>query len=440
MADVIIDRNAVEIKLPPEETELEAYLFAGCKNLKKVIMPNSLKGFPEGLFQGCSSIEDIPFRAGIDEIHEKTFEGCSSLKSIVFPPTINAIRSRACADCTSLETVVLPDRIYALADDVFEGCNNIHNIRIAESNKLFYINEKDGCLYERNVEGDDILKIRIAGVSEANVGFYKENVDDESDNFYTDENIDEEDDTFFGSEADIDINIKGDEKMAEDNVDDILADIMGEEKERNEISADIGISDEESAVLSEMMDVMSEPSTTKGAYVSEDELANLTASHEQDVKADEKADEETADINELDGKTQILVDSVANSKVVICEPADEAPADFDLFVISEKEDFSDKLIACAQKIARIQDFRRIIFLSGLPLDNEEFMQFYFHYINKRNVLLACEAEGPSTLSDYCKTICEQSRINLEKEELIEQRKRIGVKNNNLIKLIVRDVE
>lgn len=405
MDEFTIDRNATEITVPAATTTLAPYFFAACEQLKKVNLPLDFKNFPEGLFQGCSALMDIPFRAGIDEIAKNTFEGCASLKSIVFPDTINAIRSRACADCTSLKTVVLPPKMYALADDAFDGCNNITNIRIDESNKLFYINENDGCLYERNVEGDDILKIRIAGVANANVGFYKDNVDEESEPFFTDEQIFEEDDTFYSEVGESDME-------TENNVDDMLADIMGDEKERTEpAAADVGVSEQELAMLSMPQEPVEE--TVEAAPVP---------------------------LNELTGKNKILADSVKYYKVEIFEDVANPRDDSDLFVISEKPGFSEKLKACAKKVAGFQDFKRIIYLTGLPVEDAEFLEFYHHFISYKNVILACEAEGPASLSDYCKTICAESRIVLEKTALAEQHKKISVRNNDLIKIIIRDVE
>ena len=77
-------------------------------------------------------------------------------------------------------------------------------------------------------------------------------------------------------------------------------------------------------------------------------------------------------------------------------------------------------------------------LYGLPIDNDEFTQFFKHFISKKNVVLACEAESPSKLSDYGKKICEFSRISLKKEDLSEQRNTAAVKTDNLIKLVIRD--
>ena len=59
-------------------------------------------------------------------------------------------------------------------------------------------------------------------------------------------------------------------------------------------------------------------------------------------------------------------------------------------------------------------------------------------IVKKNVILACEASSPSTLSDYCKKVCEEARISLNSAELNDQRKRISIKTNTLIKLVIKD--
>ena len=72
----------------------------------------------------------------------------------------------------------------------------------------------------------------------------------------------------------------------------------------------------------------------------------------------------------------------------------------------------------------------------IPFDNDEFMQFFHHYIVKKNVILACEASSPSALSDYCKKVCEEARISLNSAELNEQRKRISIKTDTLIKLVI----
>ena len=77
-------------------------------------------------------------------------------------------------------------------------------------------------------------------------------------------------------------------------------------------------------------------------------------------------------------------------------------------------------------------------LYGLPVENEEFAQFFKHFIAKKNVIFACEAESPSKLSDYGKTVCDLARISLNKDELAEQRRSAAVKTGVLVKLVIKD--
>ncbi|MCR4743395.1 MAG: leucine-rich repeat protein [Treponema sp.] len=452
------------VKLPAQIKELPPYLFSGCKNLDKVEMPERLTNFAEGLFYGCSSLKEIPFRIGLQEIGESACAACSSVTSIALPSSVTRIKTGAFAACKSLQAIVLSSKLYELADDAFADCDNIRSVRIDADNHLFYVSEKDGCLYEKSLEGQDKLKIKI--VKSENIDLMDQDFDENAENqddldFVINEEF-EEDDTFSSEiqvnpeESDIieentelqNDNIdkkREDVSMEENSVDEMFNDIMSDQKERETVTDDVGLSDKESQVLSETMQVMSDSPVASGAgAVSQDELEKLFASHEAEATKDNKTEE---DPNAIDSKTQILLDSVEISKIIECNPSGPSPDDADLFVIAEKtikdengnDTFSPKLLACAQKIARIQDLKRIFMISGLPLDNAEFMQFYFHFINKRNVVLATSAASPSELSDYCKEICEQSRISLSKEDLKDQRQSVGIKNNYLIKLVVKDI-
>lgn len=470
-----------KIKLSSALTELPPYLFSGCSALTKVTMPTALSAFPEGLFKNCESLTDIPFRAGILVLPESVFEGCKSLKSLVIPPTVRRIEARALAGCTSLESVVFPAGLEYIAPDAFEGCTALHNIRVDGDTGLFYVGENDGYLYEAADEGDRIVLKTNAG-SSASVSFYKDNADELSAGLSENEDEDfEDDDTFFSAEIGASeeeagfINEEKSEVLQESPViaepaaepvaepvieavpevaektevpakdsavDSMLADIMGAEKERNAAYEEVSVSAEETQVLSQTMSVMADSSQGSEEAVTNDELEKLFAKNE----ADELATHNTDNPDVLDSKAQILADSVGLSKILENQPLGEVPEDPELYVIAEKltkdengkTTFSSKLVACCQTFARIQDYKRVILLYGLPLENEEFSQFFRHFIAKKNVLLACEAESPATLSDFGKKICEYARISLKKEELAEQRRTALVKTKTLVKLVIRD--
>jgi hypothetical protein len=467
-------KSLEKVKLPSGLTELPANLFAGCSALTKVTMPNSVSSFPEGLFKNCESLPEIPFRAGITSLSVSVFEGCKSLKSLVIPPTVRRIESRAVAGCSSLESVVFPACLEYLAPDAFEGCSSLRNLRVDGDTGLFYIGEEDGCLYEAADEGDRIV-LRVNGVPGQSVSFYKDDAEEISAGFAEVDDEDfEEDDTF---SAEIGASAEEAEFMqvkehsessgpaafaAEDKfennppepvfekpqvkensaVDSMLADIMGEEKERAAVSEEIGVSEKETEVLSQAMSVMSDSSMGNDAAVSNDELEKLFSKNEEAELATHNAD--NPDV--LDSKAQILTDSVGLSTIIECEPNGQLPDEPELFVIAEKlakdesgkNNFSAKLVACCKYFAKIQDYKRVIMLYGLPLDNDEFTEFFKYFISKKNVILACEAESPSTLSDFGKTICDYARISLKKEELAQQRRSALEKTRTLVKLVIRD--
>ena len=402
-----------QVVLPQKVTELPPYLFSGCRSLVQVKMPNVVYDFPEGLFQNCSSLTQIPFRAGIRALSPFVFEGCSSLSSLVIPPTVERIEKRAAAGCSELTTLVLPVSLEYLDETAFEDCPKIRFIRINEENQKFYVSETDGCLYERTDDGDK-LRLSVAGAQAMAAGLIKENVDDEADPqieaFFTDEDILEDDDDF----------------SAEISVDDVAEQAVAQEAEEEE-----------------------EEKTFHTGEVSTEELANLFGGDDSSAGAgseDEEEDEIAAvTVRITDSKTQAILDSVEFSCVIECEPEGEPPADADLFVVSEMLEgegdsraFTPKLEAVVRRFAQIQDYKRIFMLYGLPVDNDEFMEFYRLYVSNRNVVFACEAEGPATLSEYGKKVCEYSRIDLSAQALTEQKNNIRQKNAELIKLILQD--
>ena len=431
-------KNLKSIKLPSYIDELPSYMLSNCTSLVKVTMPTQILGFGEGLFNGCTSLDEIPFRAGVEEIPENFCSGCTSVKSLVIPNGVTKINSCAAAFCTSLKAIVLPATLEYLADDAFKGCVAIQNIRVDGDNEKFFVKD-DGCLYEKTATGEK-LKVAVSGAIQQDVSFYSENVDEvTADPFFTNEDNDEVDDTF---SAEVEATAE-----EENSLSDAVNDILNEEKSRSEACSDVSVSVSELEMLSTTMEALSDNTqTTKSSAVTEDELACLSMGSDTPESISELG-VESADKDKIDSKTSILMSSAQFSKVIDCKPEDEPTASGELYVIAENtvkdgfgvETFTPKLELCCKTFAHIQNFRRVILLKGLPLNNEEFVQFYYHFMASKNVILACNAKGPSSMSDYAKAVCEQSRISLDRNELADQRKRISIKNDMLIKLVIQDI-
>lgn len=522
------------VKLPSTLKDLSEYLFSGCSSLQSVKMPLEVNSFPQGLFKDCSSLEDIPFRAGLTELSKEVFCGCSSVKSLVIPNTVKRIESLAIANCTSLKALVLPSQLEFIAQDAFDGTDNVQNIRIEGTNNIFYISEEDGCLYEKTQQGD-VLRLKVLPNNPVQINFYKENVDDETDDFFSDEDFDEIDETFSPEVSSIDEsserviiekqsdtitqkteqdesfeqNIEQEEELSateeefaaittgnvkipsgkgflamatklseqqseetdkseetqiknvnsvgentmdlqesnipDQNMEDMFAQIMSEEKQRTESTDGVAVSEEEGKILTQMMDVMSDvPSPVDTAKVTDDDLADLFSNNEEQFKQENYR---VYDDAEIDSKIKILMNAAKYCKVIEFTPEGESPTESDLFVIAEKTipdengspSFTKKLENCCRKFAKIQDFKRVYFLNELPIEDPEFNQFFYYFMSQKNTIFACEANCPANLSDYAKQICKQAKISLNHDELVQQKKMICIKNNGLIKLIIRDI-
>lgn len=418
------------VKLPEKVEELPPYLFSGCSALEKVKMPNMVYSFPEGLFQGCSSLRDVPFRAGIKELPDYVLEGCSSLLSLVIPPTVERISKRAVADCSKLMSLVLPASVTYIDESAFDGCTNIHNIRVSEDNKIFFVSEEDGCLYERTAQGDK-LRLAVKGVEAVQIKLFKDNVDDENEPFFTNEDFEEEDDDFSAEiEAGSDEESCTQEPCAE------VAPVQNAVNQQMPESEVEKYEDEEIAAASGLESVM--------PNVAEDTVDEIIESSNQPIEEDDD-NGPAVTVKISDTKTLAILDAVQFSKIIECEPEGTPPSDSDLFVISEvlensdaEKSFTRKLESVAKRFAQLKDFKRIFFLYGLPIEDAEFEEFFKMYVSDRNVVFACEAASPSTLSAYGKRICELSRISLSHEDLVEQKKNINNKNDILIKLVIQD--
>lgn len=137
-------------------TSIAAYAFAGCKSLKRIIIPTQVKKIYAYAFYGCSGLQEmhLPFVGDGDSylgyifgastptqndlyvpsslkrlvilggtaIGDSAFINCRGLQEIIFPETVTTIGYSAFQNCTSLERVVLPGNLQRLKDPaIFTG-------------------------------------------------------------------------------------------------------------------------------------------------------------------------------------------------------------------------------------------------------------------------------------------------------------------------------
>ena len=115
---------------PP--VELEDEIFAFCKELRFVRLPNNLTAIPMGCFDSCSLLIDVPIPGTVREVRASALNGCSSLLSLDLSENVNVIQIFACAGCTALKTVAIRSSSpnLRIGDGVFYNCRSLKTLKV----------------------------------------------------------------------------------------------------------------------------------------------------------------------------------------------------------------------------------------------------------------------------------------------------------------------
>jgi hypothetical protein len=62
-------------------------MFAGCKNLKSVVIPEGFTSLGSKIFKGCESLTEVTLPNSTEGVSEGIFTECNSLKNINFKGT-----------------------------------------------------------------------------------------------------------------------------------------------------------------------------------------------------------------------------------------------------------------------------------------------------------------------------------------------------------------
>ncbi len=145
-----------QIKTLPEMLGLKRIggeAFYGCKNLKKLTIPETVEYIGGGAFYGCSNIWSLTYNA-INAECERLMESNIPLEKIVIgdkvrrlpngifsgreftevtlPACLERIDDYAFSGCENLTTINLSDSIRYIGDNAFSGCKNLTSINLSD--------------------------------------------------------------------------------------------------------------------------------------------------------------------------------------------------------------------------------------------------------------------------------------------------------------------
>ena len=117
--------------------------FAGCINLKRIVLPESTTTFPS--FDGCINITNINVPSGITSLANSTFQNCYQLKSIDLPDTITSIGTSLFINCRSLSSLRIPSGLTSLATSFCQNCWSLESIEIPSGITTIGTSAFQGC-------------------------------------------------------------------------------------------------------------------------------------------------------------------------------------------------------------------------------------------------------------------------------------------------------
>ena len=139
------NKEIKRIIIPDSVTYIDARAFKGCNSLYSINIPNNVYHIGEEAFMGCSSLKSIDIPPSVTHIEKRTFSGCNSLSTITIPESVKRIEEAAFTNCSSIKSIAIPKELSVIEDGTFYGCTSLKSIIIPPKVRMIGINAFYGC-------------------------------------------------------------------------------------------------------------------------------------------------------------------------------------------------------------------------------------------------------------------------------------------------------
>lgn len=113
-----------EFRVPDGISVIRSGALDGCKNIGKVVLPESVTEIGSSAFIDCS-MSSINLPNSISSIGNMAFWGCKALESITLPKKLEVIDDNLLYNCSGLKYLFIPANVKSIGSDAFYGCKNI---------------------------------------------------------------------------------------------------------------------------------------------------------------------------------------------------------------------------------------------------------------------------------------------------------------------------
>lgn len=126
--------------------------FLGCKNLKKITIPDSVTEIENTAFHNCSALEEIQLSANLEKIGTIAFMHCGALREILLPSSLTTIGQGAFSYCTSFTKVSVPANILSIEARAFGNCTGLKDVILSNGIRHVESTAFLGCSELVNIE------------------------------------------------------------------------------------------------------------------------------------------------------------------------------------------------------------------------------------------------------------------------------------------------
>lgn len=112
-------------------------VFANCKQLSLVILPDDIGHIPNNTFSNCTSLTRLTFPEGTLSLGESALQGCSSLETLLLPDGLESIAYTALRDCSRLTQLEFPEGVTTMSYHHFDGCTALKDVYLPRSMTTF---------------------------------------------------------------------------------------------------------------------------------------------------------------------------------------------------------------------------------------------------------------------------------------------------------------
>ena len=100
--------QAESFHIPEGVTTIGEMAFRGKKQLKNIIIANSVKEIEHDAFYDCDELDNVYVPAGVKEIKSYAFAECDKLKKITFAGVPDKLSRHTFDDCDLLHDIIVP--------------------------------------------------------------------------------------------------------------------------------------------------------------------------------------------------------------------------------------------------------------------------------------------------------------------------------------------